>query len=45
MHLSFDPPTALDYFASLVESDGEFPLFEAAVSFSPRRTRHCERGA
>ncbi|MBK6569002.1 SirB1 family protein [Candidatus Aalborgicola defluviihabitans] len=32
MHLSFDPPTALDYFASLVESDGEFPLFEAAVS-------------
>ncbi|MBL0245451.1 MAG: tetratricopeptide repeat protein [Rhodoferax sp.] len=32
MHLSFDPPTALDYFASLVESDGEFTLFEAAVS-------------
>lgn len=32
MNLSFDPPSALDYFGSLVESDGEFALFEAAVS-------------
>ena len=32
MHLSFDPPSALDYFSSLVASDGEFTLFEAAVS-------------
>jgi regulator of sirC expression with transglutaminase-like and TPR domain len=32
MNLSFDPPSALDYFASLVDSDGDFALFEAAVS-------------
>lgn len=32
MNLSFDQPTPLEYFASLVESDGEFTLFEAAVS-------------
>lgn len=32
MNLSFDAPSALDYFGSLVESDGEFALFEAAVS-------------
>ncbi len=32
MNLSFDPPSALDYFGSLVESDGEFALFEAAIS-------------
>jgi len=32
MNLSFDQPTPLGYFASLVESDGEFALFEAAVS-------------
>ena len=32
MNLSFDQPTPLEYFASLVESDGEFALFEAAVS-------------
>lgn len=32
MNLSFDPPTALDYFGSLVDSDGEFALFEAAIS-------------
>lgn len=31
MNLSFDPPSALDYFASLVDSDGDFALFEAAV--------------
>ena len=31
MNLSFDTPSALDYFSSLVESDGEFALFEAAV--------------
>ena len=32
MNLSFDQPTPLGYFASLVESDSEFALFEAAVS-------------
>ncbi len=32
MNLSFDQPTPLEYFASLVVSDGEFALFEAAVS-------------
>ena len=34
MNLSFDPPTPLAYFASLVETDGEFALFEAAVSLA-----------
>jgi regulator of sirC expression with transglutaminase-like and TPR domain len=34
MNLSFDVPTPLDYFASLVQSDGEFALFEAAVSIA-----------
>jgi regulator of sirC expression with transglutaminase-like and TPR domain len=34
MNLSFELPTPLDYFASLVESDGEFALFEAAVSLA-----------
>ncbi len=28
------PPSALDYFASLVKSDKEFPLLEAAISLS-----------
>lgn len=32
MNLSYDVPTPLDYFASLVQSDGTFALFEAAVS-------------
>ncbi len=32
MNLSYDVPTPLDYFASLVQSDGNFALFEAAVS-------------
>lgn len=32
MNLSFDPPSALDYFGSLVERDDDFALFEAAVS-------------
>lgn len=31
MNLSFDPPSPLDYFASLVDSDGDFALFESAV--------------
>jgi regulator of sirC expression with transglutaminase-like and TPR domain len=31
MNLSFDKPTPLDFFASLVDSDGEFALFEAAI--------------
>jgi regulator of sirC expression with transglutaminase-like and TPR domain len=34
MNLSFDLPTPLDYFASLVERDVEFALFEAAVSLA-----------
>jgi regulator of sirC expression with transglutaminase-like and TPR domain len=32
MNLSFDTPTPLDYFASLVQSDLDFPLLEAAIS-------------
>lgn len=31
MSLSFSPLTSLEYFASLVGSDDDFPLFEAAV--------------
>jgi regulator of sirC expression with transglutaminase-like and TPR domain len=32
MTFSFEPPTPLAYFASLVESDDQFPLLEAAAS-------------
>jgi regulator of sirC expression with transglutaminase-like and TPR domain len=32
MQLSFDPPSPLEYFATLVQSDDNFPLLEAAVS-------------
>ena len=32
MNLSYDVPTPLDYFATLVQSDATFALFEAAVS-------------
>lgn len=31
MHLNFDTPSPLDYFASLVQSDAHFPLLEAAA--------------
>ncbi len=34
MELSYSPPSPLDYFASLVQSDSEFVLFEAAVSLA-----------
>ena len=34
MHMQFEVPTALDYFASLVDSDSDFALFEAAVSLA-----------
>ncbi len=34
MNLSFEVPTPLDYFASLVRSDNDFALFEAAVSIA-----------
>jgi regulator of sirC expression with transglutaminase-like and TPR domain len=34
MNLSFAAPTPLDYFATLVQSDGNFALFEAAVSIA-----------
>ena len=34
MNLSYDVPTPLDYFASLVQSDGNFALFEAAISLA-----------
>ena len=34
MGLSFATPTPLEYFASLVQSDGDFALFEAAVSLA-----------
>ena len=31
MELDLSPPSPIDYFASLVQSDGDFALFEAAV--------------
>lgn len=34
MNLSLDAPTPLDYFASLVQSESDFALFEAAVSLA-----------
>jgi regulator of sirC expression with transglutaminase-like and TPR domain len=34
MNLSYDVPSPLDYFATLVQSDGNFALFEAAVSLA-----------
>lgn len=34
MNLSFTVPTSLAYFASLVQSDADFPLLEAAVSLA-----------
>jgi len=34
MHLTFAVPTPLDYFASLVQSDADFALFEAAISLA-----------
>ena len=34
MHLSYSVPTPLEYFQSLVHSDSEFPLLEAAVSIA-----------
>lgn len=34
MKLSLEVPTPLEYFASLVESDADFPLLEAAVSLA-----------
>ncbi|MEO6623429.1 MAG: tetratricopeptide repeat protein [Burkholderiaceae bacterium] len=34
MHLSYSVPTPLEYFTTLVHSDSEFPLLEAAVSLA-----------
>ena len=34
MNLDFTPPTPLDYFASLVQSDTDLPLLEAAASLA-----------
>ena len=34
MHLSYSVPTPLEYFASLVQSDAEFPLLETAISLA-----------
>ncbi len=34
MNLSLDVPTPLEYFATLVQSDSDFPLLEAAVSLA-----------
>jgi regulator of sirC expression with transglutaminase-like and TPR domain len=34
MRLNLDPPSSLEYFASLVQSDAHFPLLEAAFSLA-----------
>ena len=34
MNLSLDVPTPIEYFASLVQSDADFPLLEAAISLA-----------
>ena len=34
MNLSFSAPTTLEYFRSLVQSDAQFPLLEAAISLA-----------
>lgn len=34
MYLNYAPPTPLEYFASLVQDDVDFPLFEAAASLA-----------
>jgi regulator of sirC expression with transglutaminase-like and TPR domain len=34
MRLSFDPPTPLGYFTTLVQSDEQFPLLEAAAALA-----------
>ena len=34
MNLSFEVPSPISYFASLVQSDAEFPLLEAAISLA-----------
>lgn len=34
MHLPFNTPTPLDYFASLVQSNVQFPLLETAISLA-----------
>ena len=34
MNLSLNIPTPLEYFASLVHSDADFPLLEAAISLA-----------
>jgi regulator of sirC expression with transglutaminase-like and TPR domain len=34
MNLSLEVPTPLEYFASLVQSDADFPLLEAAISLA-----------
>ncbi len=38
MQLSFAPPSPLEYFATLVQSDDNFPLLEAAVSIGHIQT-------
>ena len=34
MNLSLELPTPLEYFASLVQSDTDFPLLEAAITLA-----------
>lgn len=42
MNLSFDAPTPLKYFSSLVDSDDGFPLLEAAISLAQDEYPHLD---
>lgn len=42
MNLSFTAPTTLEYFSSLVQSDAQFPLLEAAISLAQDEYPHLD---
>jgi regulator of sirC expression with transglutaminase-like and TPR domain len=42
MSLSFKAPTTLEYFSSLVQSDAQFPLLEAAISLAQDEYPHLD---
>jgi len=42
MNISFTAPTTLEYFSSLVQSDAQFPLLEAAISLAQDEYPHLD---
>lgn len=42
MNLSFTAPTTLEYFSSLVQSDAQFPLLEAAITLAQDEYPHLD---